>query len=61
METNTTVVQKKTKAQPKAQADPLSLEQQPSFVEIKGSRYEIWDGDNTGWTRVTSKKKYNKK
>jgi hypothetical protein len=65
METNTTVAQKKPQAQPKSKAkpkaDPLSLEPSPSFVEVKGSRYEIWDGDNTGWTRVTSKKRKNNK
>jgi hypothetical protein len=42
------------------QAQAQQAQAQQAQAHPLGFHYEIWDGDNTGWTKVTNKRRHKK-
>ena len=42
------------------QAQAQQAQAQQTQAHPLGFHYEIWDGDNTGWTKVTNKRRHKK-
>jgi len=56
---NSVVNQSDLKKQPVKQAKVQGVQEQLP-VHPLGFKYEIWDGDSSGWTKVTSKRRHKK-